>query len=84
MKEFFPSGHSYSPIINIEEAKKDESRIWPDKPHVIGIDFNDLSHEKILTREFPKYISEYDYPSEKRSCERPFDFYNNNPNCSCS
>jgi len=82
MKEFFPSGHPYFPIINIDDVKKDESRICPDKPHVIGIDFNDLSHEKILTREFPKYISEYDYPSEKRSCERPFDFYNNNPNFS--
>jgi len=62
MSHFVPEGHFYSPIVNLDEVKQAESRIWPEKPHVIGIDFNDQSHDDILNKAFPSYLGDYDYP----------------------
>ncbi|WP_019498101.1 class I SAM-dependent methyltransferase [Pseudanabaena sp. PCC 6802] len=62
----FPEGHFYSPIVNIEDVKKSRDKIWMSKPEVLGIDFNDLSHKTLLSEVFPKYLANYDYPSEKQ------------------
>lgn len=76
MSLFFPNGHFYSPVVNIEEVKQATPRIWPENPQVLGIDFNDASHELILTQAFPQYIADYDYPLEKMDESH---YYINNP-----
>lgn len=60
----FPDGHFYSPIVNFKDAKNSEARIWPEKPKVLGIDFNDASHKNLLTQVFPKYLKDYKYPDK--------------------
>ena len=59
-----PLGHFYSPIVDTDEASKQAARIWPESPQVLGIDFNDDSHRRILTEVFPRFIGDYDYPDE--------------------
>ena len=69
-----PQGHFYSPIVDTDEAARDASRIWPVTPEVLGIDFNDTAHERILKTDFPKYISDYDYP-ESGPADRDLDHF---------
>lgn len=72
----FPLGHFYSPIINIDEAQRDQDLIWPPiepgelahmlkaqptAPTVHGIDWNGAGHEYLLREVFPKLIDGYDY-----------------------
>ncbi len=54
------NGHFYSPIVDPSQIREDQ--VWLQDPHIIGIDFNDASHECILRDVFPQYISGYDYP----------------------
>ncbi|OQW90754.1 MAG: hypothetical protein BWK79_18900 [Beggiatoa sp. IS2] len=75
----FPDGHFYSPIVNIEDIKQAQAKIWPSSPQVLGINFNDASHQHFLTQEFPQYLKDYDYPLEKTADNR---FFHNNPNFS--
>ncbi len=43
----FPAGHFYSPVVN--PATIAQTRVWPDRPDISGIDFNDASHVQILS-----------------------------------
>lgn len=63
-KQPFPDGHFYSPIININDIKKNEKNLWPANPNVLGVDFNDASHIKMLSEVFPQYMTDYDYALE--------------------
>jgi predicted O-methyltransferase YrrM len=56
----FPAGHFYSPIV--DPGTVEPARVWPYRPDVLGIDFNEASHTRILRNEFPKFIAEFDYP----------------------
>ena len=56
----FPPGHFYSPVV--DPGIVDRARVWPYRPEVLGIDFNDASHTRILRDEFPNFIAEFDYP----------------------
>jgi hypothetical protein len=56
----FPPGHFYSPIVDPGTVKR--IRVWPYRPDVLGIDFNDASHVRILRDEFPRFMPEFDYP----------------------
>ncbi len=56
------NGHFYSPIVNAAEIAAQADRIWPAEPEVLGMDFNDASHERILNEVFPRHIAAYDYP----------------------
>lgn len=58
----FPPGHFYSPVVDVEQAKADAGRIWQDNPTVLGIDFNDASHQELLQQVFPRFAKDYDYP----------------------
>lgn len=58
----FADGHFYSPIVNVPDILAHESQIWPQQPTVVGIDFNDASHEHILREIFPRYYADFDYP----------------------
>jgi predicted O-methyltransferase YrrM len=77
-KSYVPDGHYYSPIVNIDEVEKDQGRIWPESPEMIGIDFNREGHERLLSEEFPRYIGDYDYPDEEPADGRGRRFFNNN------
>ena len=79
MSDFVPSGHFYSPVINIDDVRIAESRIWPKHPVVLGIDFNNPSHEHLLTNIFPQYLKDYDYPLRPADRNHDYDFYHNNP-----
>jgi hypothetical protein len=57
----YPPGHFYSPIV--DPSTIDGERTWPAAPAVAGIDFNDASHEAILTRDFARFHKLFDYPA---------------------
>jgi hypothetical protein len=56
----FPPGHFYSPIV--DPGTVERTRVWPHQPDVLGIDFNDASHVRILRDEFPRFMPQFDYP----------------------
>jgi len=60
LKTAHENGHFYSPIVN--PAELDPSHLWPSRPDIVGVEFNDSSHERILREVFPKYIADYAYP----------------------
>ena len=55
MAEAFPNGHFYSPVVDIEAVKNAEANVWKNNPEVLGIDFNDINQQKMLSEVF-KYI----------------------------
>lgn len=62
----FPPGHFYSPIVSVEQLKKQESLIWKDKKSesLGGIDLNiDVQKELIIS--FVKYYKEIPFEAEK-------------------
>lgn len=74
----FPPGHFYSPIVNIDDVKKYEEKIWPQMPVILGIDFNDTSHLEFLTDIFPRFIGDYDYPERLEESADLNAFYTQN------
>jgi predicted O-methyltransferase YrrM len=81
-KPAFPEGHFYSPVVDIEEARRDEAIIWPSDvtgpmahlmttpaiaPTVKGIDWNHQSHEDLLRHGFPEMIAGYNYPEHAQA-----------------
>lgn len=69
----FPSGHFYSPVADVEELRAQEQRIWPDRPTVLGIDFDDASHERVLREYFPSFYPDFAYPAKPGG--NPLGFY---------
>ena len=57
----FPDGHFYSPVVDTAEMAAREGEIWPNEPQVLGIDFDDASHLRVLQTYFQRYIGQYDY-----------------------
>ncbi|MEP6998687.1 MAG: class I SAM-dependent methyltransferase, partial [Betaproteobacteria bacterium] len=57
----FPPGHFYSPVVDPRTVER--ARVWPYRPDLLGIDFNDASHVRILRDEFPRFMHGFDYPS---------------------
>jgi len=73
-----PAGHFYSPIVNTAEVISRAGDLWPVRPEVLGIDFNDTSHEIVLTEYFPRHIGKYDYPESVSDEGAPIRFYTGN------
>jgi predicted O-methyltransferase YrrM len=67
---FVPPGHFYSPVVAIEEAKRDEQRIFSDAPRTLpGIDLNEaqqLENMEIFENIYPSI----DFPETKSSTHR--------------
>lgn len=61
-KPAHPAGHFYSPIVDPAEIAARDTEIWPANPEVLGIEFDDASHLKILESWFPRFMPEWDYP----------------------
>src|SRR5262249_14003328 len=47
-------------------------------PQIVGIDFNDASHERILRQTFPRFIRDYDYPERLEKTSKLTRFYTQN------
>lgn len=75
-KTLFPPGHFYSPVVDVDELRREQARVWPAKPQVLGIDFNDAYHERVLREYFPAFYTDLAYP--KRSDGNPLTFYVDN------
>ncbi|MEP6939269.1 MAG: class I SAM-dependent methyltransferase [Rudaea sp.] len=62
----------------VDPATIDSARVWPTYPQVLGIDFNDASHEEILAHAFPRFMPDYDYPESLEENEALTAFYTRN------
>jgi hypothetical protein len=71
-----PPGHFYSPIVDPDEIN--ESRTWPPTPDVLGIDFNDIGHKRMLDEVFPRHIGDYAYPERLEETAELTTFYTQN------
>ena len=71
----FPDGHFYSPIIDREDLQSRQAEVWPEQPEVVGIDFNDASHQQILDQAFPSCIADFDYPEHLEDSSELIRFY---------
>jgi hypothetical protein len=60
----FPAGHFYSPVVDPAELRSQQARLWPAKPEVLGIDFNDVYHERVLGKYFHSFYGDFAYPVE--------------------
>ena len=76
---FVPPGHFYSPLVDAQEIAADRERLWPTKPVIEGVDWNDDGHRRILTETFPRFLPLYDYPELLRDGPGLVDFYTRNP-----
>ncbi len=75
----FPSGHFYSPLIDVTDLTARAAELWPARTHpVLGIDFNDAFHREVLTADFPKYIGDYDYCEKEGEVKNAYDFFTQN------
>lgn len=72
----FPAGHYHSPVVDPGEI--DAGRTWPDRPQILGIDFNDAAHIEILDRDFPRFYPAYDYPDDGTETPTLKAFFTNN------
>lgn len=74
-----PPGHFYSPVVDPADARQKESSLWPPTPHIIlGIDFNNASHQHILEIDFPAYMPDYSYPETEDAVTVKNGFYTGN------
>ncbi|GLQ86734.1 class I SAM-dependent methyltransferase [Dyella flagellata] len=73
-----PNGHFYSPVVDPSEISARTDQIWPVHPAILGIDFNDASHQSILAREFPRFYPQYDYPEHLQESETLSSFFTQN------
>lgn len=76
LKTAHENGHFYSPIVN--PAELDAARLWPERPEILGIDFNDAGHERILREAFPRFLGQYDYPEHLDETSELTQFYTQN------
>jgi hypothetical protein len=77
-KDFSPRGHFDSPLVDVGEVATRRAQLWPQRPTVLGVDFNDESHRRILTEAFPRWIADYDYPEQGSDDETLERFYTRN------
>ncbi|MDE2256894.1 MAG: class I SAM-dependent methyltransferase, partial [Xanthomonadaceae bacterium] len=76
VKPAHPDGHFYSPVV--DPAELNPERVWPHDPKILGIDFDDAGHERILRELFPHWMPKYDYP--ERAEQKPAaQFFTQNP-----
>ena len=68
-----PNGHFYSPVV--DPSQLDQATLWPPRPTVLGIDFNEASHERILREVFPRWMPDYDYPERLDETPSLADFF---------
>ncbi|MEO8306353.1 MAG: class I SAM-dependent methyltransferase [Betaproteobacteria bacterium] len=75
---FVPPGHFYSPIVDTRAVAAERERLWPSRPVIAGIDWNDAGHRRILTEAFPRFLPLYDYPEVLPDGPNLAEFYTRN------
>ncbi len=73
-----PNGHFYSPVVDPTDVAAHAGQIWPQRPSILGIDFDDEGHRHILESVFPRYIGKYDYPENVSASEQINHFFTQN------
>jgi len=69
--------HYYYPIPDFDKIRGDE--FWDSKANKIpGIELNEEYQLQLLRDEFPKYVTEYGFPLQKRDVEHASSFYFDN------
>jgi len=76
---FFPPGHFYSPIVDPATLLEKQDKIWDVGKPILGIDFNDNNHVRLLTEVFPRFIASYDYPEELPETAELTEYFTKNP-----
>ena len=74
----FRAGHFYSPVVDTADVEARAEQIWPAAPSVLGIDFNDESHQQVLAQWFPAHMPQYDYPEVLAESPALADFFTRN------
>ena len=74
----YEPGHFYSPVVDAESIAAERERIWPLRPLVAAIEFNDDAHRRVLTEWFPRFVPDYDYPEHLDEHDAPGRFYTQN------
>ena len=74
----FPPGHYHSPIVDTTALDVRRAELWPPRPTIAGIDFNDASHVHVLGELFPRFIGDYDYPEWLPESDDLAQFYTRN------
>lgn len=75
----FPDGHFYSPIVSKAELESNAAWTWPEKPRILGIDFNEAEQTRWLTEVLPRHLPDFDYPDEPDGRGNGSGFYIKNP-----
>lgn len=78
IKTAHDAGHFYSPIVDPDELSRQQSRLWPEDPKILGIDFNDAEHELLLHETFPRHLPAYDYPEHLDESDHLSKFFTQN------
>lgn len=75
--KYFPPGHFYSPIVDLDFVKKYEEIIWPSQgdENILGIDMNREGQIELLDTRFSEYLKDFDYPME---CPDQSGYYQSN------
>jgi hypothetical protein len=76
IKTTHPGGHFYSPIVDPDQI--DVARTWPAQPQIVGVDFDDAGHERILREVFPVWMPAYDFPERLAEGAEPTQFHTQN------
>ena len=76
IKSAYPDGHFYSPVV--DPASLDARSLWPANPSVLGLDFDDASHERILRETFPRFMADYDYRERQEESSELTEFFTQN------
>jgi hypothetical protein len=74
----FPDGHFYSPVVDTDDIGRRVDTLWPVDPEILGIDFNDPSHEGVLDDWFPRFMPAWDYPEVLKETAGLDAFYTRN------
>lgn len=72
-----PDGHFYSPVVDPNDLR--HGQLWPKDPEVLGINFNDENHQRVLREWFPRHIGNYTYPENAPAVDQDLtSFYTQN------
>lgn len=78
IQTYAPIGHFYSPVVDVPWLESRVERIWNEQSEVLGVDFNDISHQHILTTTFPRHINKYRYSEKIEETDNLQHFYTRN------
>jgi hypothetical protein len=73
-----PNGHFYSPVVDPVELGRRFDAFYPSAQPTLGIDFQDESHQGLITDALLRYMPDYDYPERGPADQTLEHFYTQN------